>query len=219
MVMGEFTQETELLVLGGGPGGYAAAFRAADLGLDVTMVDMEGNPGGVCLFRGCIPSKTLLFASELLHDAARAGEMGITFGEPRIDLDKLRGWKDAVIERLSKGLLELANRRGVQLLRGSRRFRSFRPGAAGRFGNQPHQVSACRHRYGFFHTASSGRRLRKGGPDHGFHGGAAPTGRSQTAPGRGRRIRGGGTRVGLRLPGEPGHARGILRAAPGRCGQ
>lgn len=124
MVMGEFTQDSELLVLGGGPGGYAAAFRAADLGLDVTMVDMEGSPGGVCLYRGCIPSKALLFAAELLHDAGRAGEMGITFGEPRIDLDKLRSWKDAVIERLSRGLVELANRRGVQVLRGRAVFES-----------------------------------------------------------------------------------------------
>ncbi len=68
MVMGEFTQETDLLVIGGGPGGYAAAFRAADLGMDVTMVEADPGPGGVCLFRGCIPSKTLLYVTELMHD-------------------------------------------------------------------------------------------------------------------------------------------------------
>ena len=77
MVMGEFTQETDVLVIGSGPGGYAAAFRAADLGLDVTMVDTDDRPGGVCLFRGCIPSKTLLHVTELLYDASRAGEMGV----------------------------------------------------------------------------------------------------------------------------------------------
>ena len=74
MGMGEFTQETEVVVLGGGPGGYAAAFRAADLGLDVALVDMEGRLGGVCLFRGCIPSKTLLAVSELIHDVRRVND-------------------------------------------------------------------------------------------------------------------------------------------------
>lgn len=124
MVMGEFTQETEVLVIGGGPGGYAAAFRAADLGLDVTMVDTGGRPGGVCLFRGCIPSKTLLYASELLHDARRAEEMGITFGEPRIDLDKLRDWKELVVDKLANGLVELSKRRSVQFIRGRAVFES-----------------------------------------------------------------------------------------------
>lgn len=71
MVMGEFTQETDVLVIGSGPGGYAAAFRAADLGLDVTMVDTDDRPGGVCLFRGCIPSKTLLHVTELLRRLPR----------------------------------------------------------------------------------------------------------------------------------------------------
>jgi dihydrolipoamide dehydrogenase len=124
MVMGEFTQETELLVMGGGPGGYAAAFRAADLGLDVTMVDSAGRPGGVCLFRGCIPSKTLLYAAELLHDSRRAEDMGITFGEPKIDLDQLRGWKNQVIEKLAKGLMTLSKQRSVQLVKGTARFES-----------------------------------------------------------------------------------------------
>jgi dihydrolipoamide dehydrogenase len=122
MVMGEFTQETELLVIGGGPGGYAAAFRAADLGLDVTMVDAGGRPGGVCLFRGCIPSKTLLYASELVDDSRRAKVMGIDFGEPRIDLDQLRQWKNQVIEKLANGLMSLNNKRGVQLVKAKARF-------------------------------------------------------------------------------------------------
>lgn len=118
MVIGELTQETEVLVIGSGPGGYAAAFRAADLGLDVTMVDTAVRPGGECLFRGCIPSKTLLYLAELLHDAQRADAMGITFGRPRIDLQAIRSWKGNVIDRLAGGLVSLSNRRGVQLLQG-----------------------------------------------------------------------------------------------------
>jgi dihydrolipoamide dehydrogenase len=124
MVMGEFTQETEVLVIGAGPGGYAAAFRAADLGLDVTMVDVEPRPGGVCLFRGCIPSKSLLFLTELLHDAQRAAEMGIRFGAPRIDLERVRAWKDQVIERLANGLVNLGNKRGVQMVQARAEFES-----------------------------------------------------------------------------------------------
>ncbi len=118
MVMGEFTQETDLLVIGGGPGGYAAAFRAADLGMDVTMVEMDPRPGGVCLFRGCIPSKTLLYVTELMHDARRASGMGITFAEPKIELSRLREWKDKVIDRLANGLVELTKKRGVLFIRG-----------------------------------------------------------------------------------------------------
>jgi dihydrolipoamide dehydrogenase len=122
--MGELQQETELLVIGSGPGGYAAAFRAADLGLDVTMVDSAQRPGGVCLFKGCIPSKTFLFLSELIHDARRAESMGISFGKPRIDLKALRDWKAGVIDKLANGLVNLNNRRGVQLLQGRAQFES-----------------------------------------------------------------------------------------------
>ncbi len=116
MVMGELTQETEVLVIGGGPGGYAAAFRAADLGKDVTLVESDPRPGGVCLFRGCIPSKTLLFLTELLYDTGRSASMGIRFGAPEIELDSLRAWKDQVIQRLATGLETLCQKRGVQLL-------------------------------------------------------------------------------------------------------
>jgi dihydrolipoamide dehydrogenase len=122
--MGELQQETEVLVIGSGPGGYAAAFRAADLGLDVTMVDPASRPGGVCLYKGCIPSKTFLFLSELIHDAARAESMGITFGKPRIDLNALREWKGNVIDSMANGLVSLSNQRGVQLLQGRAQFES-----------------------------------------------------------------------------------------------
>ena len=124
MVMGELQQETEVLVIGSGPGGYAAAFRAADLGLDVTMVDPASRPGGVCLYEGCIPSKTFLYLSELIYDAARAESMGITFGKPRIDLNALRQWKGKVIDSMAKGLVSLSDRRGVQLLQGRAQFES-----------------------------------------------------------------------------------------------
>ncbi len=117
MVMGEFTQETEVLVIGSGPGGYAAAFRAADLGMEVTMVDPSDRPGGECLFRGCIPSKILLYMSELLYDAKRAGGMGIKFAEPEIDLEGIRNHKSGVIDNLAEGLAGLGKRRGVQLIK------------------------------------------------------------------------------------------------------
>ncbi len=122
MVMGELSQDTELLVIGGGPGGYAAAFRAADLGMEVTLVDIMSKPGGVCLHRGCIPSKALLFTAEILHDASRAEAMGVRFGKPDIDLEKLRGWKNEVVRRLTDGLAQLSQRRGVQLIQGRAAF-------------------------------------------------------------------------------------------------
>ncbi|MBW1818314.1 MAG: dihydrolipoyl dehydrogenase [Deltaproteobacteria bacterium] len=122
MVMGELMQETDVLVIGSGPGGYSAAFRAADLGLDVTMVDTAPRPGGECLFRGCIPSKTLLYMAELIHDAERAKEMGVAFGAPVVDLESLRSWKEKVIDTLAGGLVTLSEKRGVQLLQGRALF-------------------------------------------------------------------------------------------------
>jgi dihydrolipoamide dehydrogenase len=118
MVMGELTRETDVLVIGGGPGGYAAAFRAADLGLDVTLVDEADRLGGVCLHRGCIPSKTFLYIAELIQDARRARHMGISFGRPRIDLEALRAWKRQVIEKMADGLDHLSKRREIQVIRG-----------------------------------------------------------------------------------------------------
>lgn len=113
---------TQLLVLGAGPGGYPAAFHAADLGMRVTLVDRDPNPGGVCLYRGCIPSKSLLHAAQIVHAARTAGKLGITFGEPRIDFDVLRAWKTSVVEKLTGGLGGLTRQRGIQYVRGSGRF-------------------------------------------------------------------------------------------------
>jgi dihydrolipoamide dehydrogenase len=124
MVMGEFTQETQLLVIGSGPGGYAAAFRAADLGLEVIMVDVAPKPGGECLFRGCIPSKTLLSLAELIHDAGRSEKRGISFGAPRIEVDKIRFWKEEVVNKLADGLVTLSKKRGVELIQGLAEFES-----------------------------------------------------------------------------------------------
>lgn len=122
MVMGELSLDTQLLVIGAGPGGYAAAFRAADLGLEVTMLDTDDRPGGECLFRGCIPSKTLLYLSELIHDAKRASSMGLSFDEPVIDLEAVRRWKQKVMDRLANGLVTLSQKRNVERIRGKAVF-------------------------------------------------------------------------------------------------
>jgi dihydrolipoamide dehydrogenase len=122
MVVGETAIEAEVAVIGAGPGGYAAAFRAADLGLDVTLIDPAERPGGVCLYRGCIPSKALLQATELIVDSRRASDWGIVFEKPQVDLDRLRQWKDEVVDRLTKGLLTLSKRREVQLVHGQATF-------------------------------------------------------------------------------------------------
>jgi dihydrolipoamide dehydrogenase len=112
----------QLVVLGGGPGGYAAAFLGADLGLRTALVDPEENPGGVCLYRGCIPSKALLHVAKLLHEARAAKTMGVTFGEPKVDVDALRAWKDGVVRRLTGGVGTLARSRKVEYVRGRGRF-------------------------------------------------------------------------------------------------
>ncbi|MFQ5733512.1 MAG: dihydrolipoyl dehydrogenase [Planctomycetaceae bacterium] len=110
--------ETDLVVLGGGPGGYPAAFAAADRGIPVTLVDDGERPGGVCLHRGCIPSKALLHVARLIHETREAADWGVAFTAPSIDLDKLRGWKTGVIDQLTGGIGELCKARGVKLIQG-----------------------------------------------------------------------------------------------------
>lgn len=122
MVMGELPTEAEVLVIGGGPGGYAAAFRAADLGLDVTLVCDEERLGGVCLLRGCIPSKLLLELAGLRLATKTAANHGLRFGEPELDLDAVRNWKEEVVNRLSNGLDSLCKKRGIQRIHGRARF-------------------------------------------------------------------------------------------------
>jgi len=109
---------TQLVVVGGGPGGYAAAFLAADLGLSTTLVDPEPNPGGVCVYRGCIPSKALLHVAKLVDESRHAKAWGVEFGEPKIDLGKLRAFKDNVVKRLTSGTGQLVKFRKVRYLQG-----------------------------------------------------------------------------------------------------
>lgn len=118
----EFNRSTQLLVLGSGPGGYTAAFRAADLGLKVTLVERWSSLGGVCLNVGCIPSKTLLHAAKVIEDAESMGAHGISFGKPSIDLEKLRGFKNSVVNKLTGGLRVLAKQRKVEVVQGVGRF-------------------------------------------------------------------------------------------------
>lgn len=109
-------------VIGGGPGGYAAGFLAADLGLKVTLIDPEVNPGGVCLYRGCIPSKALLHVAKLLEEAEQAKAWGIEFSAPKIDLAKLRGWKEGVVKKLTGGLGQLSKQHAVTYIQGKAAF-------------------------------------------------------------------------------------------------
>ncbi len=122
MVMGDMEMSTDLLVIGGGPGGYGAAFRAADLGLDVIMVDPAPFPGGSCLHKGCIPSKTFLHLAELILDARHAKRMGISFAEPKLDLAAMLAWKEQVVNRMAKDLFTLAKHRGILLVQGIASF-------------------------------------------------------------------------------------------------
>lgn len=112
------THSTQLAVIGAGPGGYAAAFLAADFGLRTTLIGEDPQPGGVCLYRGCIPSKALLHVAALLAETRHASRWGVSFTEPKIDLDKLRQWKDAVVSKQTGGLAQLSKLRGVTYLQG-----------------------------------------------------------------------------------------------------
>ena len=118
----DFNRSTQLLVLGAGPGGYTAAFRAADLGLKVTLVERWQELGGVCLNVGCIPSKALLHAAKVIEDAEEMGARGIAFGSPQLDLQRLRAWKSSVVAKLTGGLKVLVKQRKVDVVRGTGRF-------------------------------------------------------------------------------------------------
>jgi dihydrolipoamide dehydrogenase len=113
-----------LAVIGSGPGGYAAAFLAADLGMNVTLIDKEKNPGGVCLYRGCIPSKALLHVAKLLNETEEAKNWGIEFGKPKIDLVKLRDWKNKVVDKLTSGVGSVAKFRKVNFIQGTASFKN-----------------------------------------------------------------------------------------------
>src|SRR6266700_6889456 len=112
------TTNLNIAVIGAGPGGYAAAFLAADLGMKVTLIDEELNPGGVCLYRGCIPSKALLHVAKVIDESRHAGAWGVTFAEPAIDLDKLRAFKQGVVDKLTSGVGQVGRMRKVKFIQG-----------------------------------------------------------------------------------------------------
>ncbi|MGB7864371.1 MAG: NAD(P)/FAD-dependent oxidoreductase, partial [Candidatus Sulfotelmatobacter sp.] len=118
----EGIKQLHIAVVGGGPGGYAAAFLAADLGLKVTLIDPELNPGGVCLYRGCIPSKALLHVAKLIEESQQAKNWGIDFPAPKIDLARLRAWKESVVKKLTGGLGQLSKQRHVEYIQSRAAF-------------------------------------------------------------------------------------------------
>src|SRR3989441_9094961 len=127
MVMGDLVREVDVAVVGGGPGGYSAAFRCAELGLETVVVDAGRRLGGACLWEGCIPSKALLHVSAVLGEVERAKEFGVDFGEPRIALDALRKWKaERVVGKLARGLAGVAKAKGVEIVGGRGGFEDSR---------------------------------------------------------------------------------------------
>jgi dihydrolipoamide dehydrogenase len=126
MVVGDFSQETDLLVIGGGPGGYSAAFKAAANGIETTIVEASKALGGVCLHVGCIPSKTLLAIAEMIDMPEHAKEMGLEFAKPKIHLDQVMAWKKKVIDKLVRGLTATAKKLNVQVVPGKARFEDAR---------------------------------------------------------------------------------------------
>ncbi len=112
----------QLIVIGAGPGGYAAAFLASDLGLEVAIVEKEINPGGVCLYRGCIPSKAFLHVAKIMNEAKHAKAFGIDYNDPKIDIDKLRDWKKSVVSKLTGGLGQLTRARKIKYFQGEAKF-------------------------------------------------------------------------------------------------
>ena len=155
MVMGDLVVEVDVAVVGGGPGGYSAAFRCAELGLETVVIDAGKRLGGACLFEGCIPSKALLHVAALIEDAERARELGVDFGEPRVSLDPLRKWKsERVIGRLARGLASVAKARSVDVIGGRAVFESSRELRVE--GDEPQKV---RFKHAIVATGSAPARL------------------------------------------------------------
>ncbi len=139
--------DTQLVVLGGGPGGYAAAFLAADLGMQVTLVDREARLGGVCLLRGCIPSKALLHVAKAINEAQHLGDWGVSFGKPKIDIDAVRARKDKVIATLTGGLKQLAQKRNIRVVRAAATFENSQTLALAPVGDQPLEDDRIRYQH------------------------------------------------------------------------
>lgn len=126
MVIGEMTQDVDLVVIGAGPGGYTAALQAAELGIKTVLVEGMPKPGGVCLHMGCIPSKALLHAAEIINSTKLASSFGISFGKAKIDLDQLRGWKQSVQDKLAQGISGLCKSSGIEIIQGQANFEDGR---------------------------------------------------------------------------------------------
>lgn len=139
--------ETQLAVIGGGPGGYAAAFLAADLGMDVVLVDREPRLGGVCLLRGCIPSKALLHVAKAMAETRALEQWGVRYGDPQVDLERMRRQKEKVIATLSGGLAQLARRRKVRLVRAKAVFEDSRTLRLEPAGDKPPKDRSVRFRH------------------------------------------------------------------------
>lgn len=154
MVVGELTQEVDLLVIGGGPGGYVAACAAADLGMQTALVDSAEVPGGVCLREGCIPSKALLHVAKIIDDAAAAAKLGVTFAPPQLDVEKLRGWKSGVVRKLALGVKSLLAARKIDYVRGTAEFESSSTARV-----QGDQTSRMKFRHCIIATGSTARTL------------------------------------------------------------
>ena len=122
----EIPGKTQLAIIGAGPGGYAAAFRAVELGLQVALIDPEANPGGVCLHRGCIPSKALLHVAKLVSEAEESAAIGVAFSKPQIDLERVRHWKDEVVDKLTGGLGGKVAKMKISYVRGMAQFKDAR---------------------------------------------------------------------------------------------
>lgn len=126
MVVGEMVQEIDLVVIGGGPGGYTAALRAAELGVKTLLVDAQPKPGGVCLHHGCIPSKALLHAAEVVNTTKSSGKFGLHFDAPKINVDELRNWKQGVTDKLAQGIIGMCKSAGVEIMNGRATFEDSR---------------------------------------------------------------------------------------------
>ena len=117
-------KKTQLAIIGGGPGGYTAAFRAADLNIEVTLIDASKKLGGVCLNEGCIPSKSLLHIANIIENSKNAEEAGINFNKPEIDINKIHNWKNDIIDNLNNGIDKLAQLRKINVINGFAKFTS-----------------------------------------------------------------------------------------------
>jgi len=158
MVVGEMVEQVELAVVGGGPGGYTAALRAAELGIKTILIDAQPKPGGVCLHMGCIPSKALLHAAEVINTSRRAKEIGLKFANPEIDVNELRNWKNGVIDKLASGISGMLKSAKVERLVGNA---SFQDSKSVRVDRQGESAVRVKFKHAILATGSRPTKLPK----------------------------------------------------------